>query len=198
MVGHERRADARENRRTLLDAVSRLLRTGVPFTLTELAAEAQVSRATTYRNFSSPDAAVQAYIHDFLDAFEDRCAADPATQRAGALAAVSRVWTELIAERSHALAHARSAEGFLARVRADDPIIGRVYRVVRPAVDRDIAAGTLKASDPDLVVFLWNLLLDPRELIDLAEHRGAPIEQVGEELLRVVYAAAVPDLGAAS
>jgi AcrR family transcriptional regulator len=195
MVGDERRADARENTRALLEAVARLLRTGAPFTLTQLAAEAQVSRATTYRNFSSPDAAVQAYIHEFLDSFEERCAAEPATQGPAALAAVSRVWTELIAERSHALAHARSAEGFLARVRADDPIIGRVYRVVRPAVDRDIATGALKANDPDLVVFLWNLMLDPRELIDLAEHRGAPIAQVGEELLRLVYAAAVPDPG---
>jgi AcrR family transcriptional regulator len=187
------RSDARVNRDALLVAVGRLLRSGTVFTLTELSAEAGVSRATTYRNFSSADDAIEAYIHDFLDVFEERCVADPATRGPDALAAVSRAWTELIAERSHALAHTRSADGFLARAKKDDPIIGRVYRVVRPAVDHAISGGTLKTDDADLVVFLWNLLLDPRELIDLAEHRGQPIEAVGEELLGLVIAAATKE-----
>lgn len=184
------RADARENREALLAAVERLLREGRPFTLTALSDEAGVSRATTYRNFSSPDDAVEAYIHAFLDSWDERWRADARVGGANEFDAVSEAWIELIAERSHALARTRSSEGFLKRAHGDDPIIGRVYAAVRPAVDKALAAGLLGTAEPDIVVMLWNLLLDPRELIDLAAFRGTSIGAVGRELLGLVYAAA--------
>jgi AcrR family transcriptional regulator len=178
------RADAQDNRRRLIDAVGRLLARQGALTLTEVAVEAGVSRATTYRNFSTPEAAIEAFIDDFLTDFETAVAGigstceDPFER----LTVLCAAWGELVEERSHALIHVRSTEGFLARAHRGDPIIARIYRIVRAALDDVRAAGGLGDIDTDYAVFLWNLLLDPRELLDLAQHNGQSIRQATAQL----------------
>ncbi|MFV1990119.1 MAG: hypothetical protein ACC652_05205, partial [Acidimicrobiales bacterium] len=76
----------------------------------------------------------------------------------------------------------RSTEGFLARIRAGDSIICRIDALVRAAISLDEHGRTLCEDELDYSVFLWNLLLDPRELLDLAEHSGST---VGEATLRL-------------
>lgn len=185
-----RRADAQDNRRRLLDAVGRLLAGQGTLTLTELAAEAGVSRATTYRNFATPAAAIDAFVEAFITEFETAVAGPTdstvdgpdGTDPLQALSHLCAAWGELVDQYSHALIHVRSTEGFLARARADDPIIGRIYRLVRSTVDHAMARGTITGIDPDYAVFLWNLLLDPRELLDLAEHNHQTIPEATAQL----------------
>ena len=178
------RADAQDNRRRLIAAVGRLLARQGTLTITEVAAEAGVSRSTTYRNFSTPEAAIEAFIDDFLTDFESAVAdIDPSSEDPlERLTTLCVAWGELVDARSHALVHVRSTEGFLSRVRQGDPIIGRIYRIIRTAVDDVMADGGLGNVDPDYAVFLWNLLLDPRELLDLAQHNDQSIPEATAKL----------------
>jgi len=178
------RIDAQTNRRRLVDTVGRLLARQGTLTLTQLATESGVSRSTTYRNFATPTAAIEAFIDEFLTEFEPAVTTKPATSSdpLQQLTDLCTRWGMLVEERSHALIHVRSTEGFLARVRRGDPIIGRIHRIVSNTIEDAIDQGGLPALDVDYAVFLWNLLLDPRELLDLAEHRNQSITQATHEL----------------
>lgn len=177
------RVDAQDNRDRLISGVGRLLAAAGSFNLTELAEEAGVSRSTTYRNFSAPTDAIDAFIDQFLTEFEaDVASAATTNSPLEHLVILCRAWGRLVDERSHALVHVRSTEGFLSRVRRRDPIIGRIHRLVRSAVVEAMEREELPNSDPDYAVFLWNLLLDPRELLDLAEHRGQRVTEAAELL----------------
>jgi AcrR family transcriptional regulator len=167
------RADARDNRRRLLAATESLLSTRSTFSLTDLASSAGVSRATTYRNFATSAEAVTAFISDFLGEFEE--AVSENGQVTASVEELCVAWGSLVEHRGAALVHVRSTEGFLARVRRDDPVIGRIYRLVRGALEQDVAGSRLASRDLDYAVFLWNLLLDPRELMDLAEHNDLSV-----------------------
>jgi hypothetical protein len=171
-----------DNRDQLIDAVARLLSDATTFTLTELADCAGVSRATTYRNFSAPSDAIDAFISRFLTDFEIEVTALPHGKNLERLVGLCRAWARLVDDRSQALVHVRSADGFLTRAKRDDPIIGRIHRLVRVNLADAMAAGALPESDLDYAVFLWNLLLDPRELADLAEHLNTSIPRAAEQL----------------
>ena len=174
------RADAVDNRRRLVAAVGRTLASGESVALTRLASEAGVSRATAYRNFADPDAAVDAYVEDFLDHFELAVAAEGGEEVG--LEELCRIWNRLVGERSAALVHVRSVEGFLARVRRGEPHISRIHRIVAGAIVGDRRYRTITGPDLDYAVFLWNLLLDPRELLDLAGHLDRSVVEVGDRL----------------
>ncbi len=176
------RADAVDNRERLIDAVGRLLAEAPTFSLTELADCAGVSRATTYRNFSGSGDAVDAYISRFLTDFENEVAALAQGRDLDRLVGLCRAWAALVSDRSQALVHVRSTEGFLTRAKRGDPIIGRIHRLVRAELAHAMEAGALPESDLDYAVFLWNLLLDPRELVDLAEHLDTSIARAAERL----------------
>ena len=176
------RSDARSNREELIDAVGRLLAEASGFTLTELADHSGVSRATTYRNFSTPQDAIDAFVSRFLVDFEAEVAALSIGTNLDRLVGLCRAWAALVDERHPALVHVRSVDGFLTRAKRDDPIIARIHRLVRTSLADTMASGALPESDPDYAVFLWNLLLDPRELVDLADHLDTSIPQAAELL----------------
>jgi len=178
------RVDAMDNRRRLVETVGRLLARQGTLTLTELATESGVSRSTTYRNFTTPNAAIEAFIDDVLTDFEAAITTPGTanTEPAGRLIEVCRAWGDLVEQHGHALVHVRSTEGFLARVRRGDPIIGRIHTLVRTMVEDAISRGAIRDIDPDYAVFLWNLLLDPRELVDLAQHNNQSVTRATEQL----------------
>ncbi|TPW11751.1 MAG: TetR family transcriptional regulator [Acidimicrobiaceae bacterium] len=171
-----------ENRERLIAAVGRLLAAQGSVTLSEVAAEAGVSRATAYRNFDSSDDAILAYIAAFLDEFEE------STDSVDSLRDLCSVWGRLVADRGYALVHVRSTEGFLARLRRSDPVISRIDRVVRRVLAADAEFAVAEAAH-DRAVFVWNALLDPRELLDLAEHANTTVEIAADAMTDVLYAA---------
>lgn len=200
------RGDAVENRQRLLGAVEAMLERQGAFSLTELAEAAEVSRATTYRNFASADEAITEFVAGRLDAFEQALqlmgTVDVPRSRAEALSkqvaardnyeSLCRAWGELIERHGTALVHVRSTEGYLARVRRDDTLIGRIHRIVRPRLAALVESGVVPPQDLDVATFYWNLLLDPREMIDLAGYLGESVvdatERLADDLLRLLCA----------
>lgn len=170
------RIDAAENRARLVEGVGLVLERDGAVTLTELARVSGVSRATTYRNFSTADDAVLAYIDGFLASVEAE------VDDGDSLRTVTEIWGRRVAERSPALVHVRSTEGFLARVRRKEPMIERIDRLVRRAIATDPSL-SLSGPDLDVAVFLWNSLLDPRELLDLAEHLGCTVPEAASMMI---------------
>ncbi len=168
------RADAVHNRRRLVDAVGTLLARGEVVSLSALADEAGLSRSTCYRNFSEPSEAIEAYVDDFISDFERAATHEGGAPRS--IEDVTRTWGELVGGRSHALVHVRSAEGFLARVRRGEPIISRIHRILHDSIGADGRFGPLTPTELDDAAFLWNLLLDPREILDLAADRTASVD----------------------
>lgn len=175
------RSDAVENRRRMVEAVGRLLSAGEEITLTKVAVEAGISRATAYRNFTSTQEAIDAYIASFLQEFEEAAAL------AEGLDEVCVEWARLIEDRLPALIHVRSTKGFLERVRSNDPLITRVYRVMVDAFHAEYPTGI--PFDVDYAIYLWNLLLDPRELLDLAAHTGLGLPDAAQRQTALFLAA---------
>ncbi len=175
MGTERRRGDAVQNRRRLVAAVGSMLARGEVVTLATLADEAGVSRATCYRNFSEPSEAVDAYVDDFISGFEQ--AAVDAAGVPRSIESISASWGALVGLRSSALVHVRSAEGFLARVRRGEPIISRIHQVLCRSLAADERYAHLGPSQLDDAAFLWNLLLDPREILDLAADRDLPVDE---------------------
>lgn len=180
------RSDAKNNREQLLWATGQLLGQQGSVTLSELAKLSGVSRSTTYRNFSTSQAAIDAYIDEFLTDFEAvtesnrTTGAVSGTDHWRALRLVCHSWGELVALRSEALIHVRSTDGFLSRVRDADPVISRIHGLVRTAIANGWPpniAGTPSDRQLDYGVFLWNLLTDPRELLDLASHENITVQE---------------------
>lgn len=182
------RPDAVRNRQRLIDTVGELLIAGEDITLASVSEASGVSKATTYRNFESASDAIEAYISEFLSDFEDAVSTEGNVT--ASLDEVTQAWGELVAMRSTALVHVRSTEGFLARVHRGEPIICRVDRVVRSALKNESGFDNATDADLDYGVFLWNLLLDPREMLDLAEAFDLSV-QAATDKLSATYRAAL-------
>ena len=80
-----------------------------------------------------------------------------------------RQWLILLHTYGVAMIQLRSKEGFLKRLRERDAVI----ETVRDAWERPIRALLREFAVPDsefeYALFLYNLLFDPRELLDLAD-----------------------------
>lgn len=184
------RADAKKNRTLLLDAAGRMLAEHGRVTVNDVAAEAGISRATAYRHFSTADDLVTAYIDRFLAHFEANI------ESAQSLTQLSEQWCVLVEEHAPALVHVRSTEGFLTRAANNDPIISRIDRLVRETLERDPRIDSRRAGTTDLAVFFWNALLDPRELLDLANHLGVPLRDLATIASEATYAAVTAAIAA--
>ncbi|MEL6894457.1 MAG: hypothetical protein AAFP84_22905, partial [Actinomycetota bacterium] len=90
----------------------------------------------------------------------------------------------LIRRAGTALVHVRSTSGFLARAAQGDSIVTPIYDVMVATFEACRRDGRLTRADTATAVFHWNLLLDPRDVLDLAEHRGVDV---------VIAAAALTD-----
>lgn len=164
------RVDSRATRQRLLGALHRLLDHGYPdVTLQVVAEEAEVSTATAYRYFASADEAVRAYILQFPDAVAAAFAEqDGARKGSGQLQLWSSTWVRLTDEGwGTSLVHLRSPVGFLARRAAGEPVISAVCKYLEPLMQEALDELGLPAEALDVALFLWNMIYDPREILDL-------------------------------
>ena len=170
------RADAIENRDRLIAATGRMLDELGEVSLIDLARTTGLSRATVYRHFSSTEAVVEAYVLEqlapFLAAGNTRPAPGGSVARCVDLCVE---WGRLVERAGTALVHVRSTRGFLERARADDAIIRPVFDVVLSVFESMRGDGVLLDTDPLTATFHWNLLFDPRDVLDLAAEREATI-----------------------
>ena len=175
------------NRMLLVDAAGRLFGAGRSATMSEVAAEAGISTATAYRHFASVDDALAAYRfevgRELLEFSRDQEA-----QGLELLKAVCTKWVHLVVQHGQSMIHTRSAEGYLARVKA-----GAYYLTVQAdALAKPLreACRELGIEHPgDEALFLWNGFFDPREINDLLHSLDLTAEQASARLVRTFTAA---------
>jgi AcrR family transcriptional regulator len=166
------RRDSVANRERLLAATGRLLARGErPKNLQHVATEAGLSAATAYRHFESLDAALGAYAHFTIVAMQEFAARQEA-QGSELLRILSTEWVRLIRERGPAMVHLRSPDGFLQRRRSGDRLIGDTCAYLEPAVRGIVEELDLPADALEYGLFLWNVMFDPREVLDLVGTLG--------------------------
>jgi AcrR family transcriptional regulator len=163
------RSDTRRNRRRLLEAAATLVREDPQaITLVAVAARAEISVATTYRYFSSLDellaALMQAVLNDFVD-FGDSCA----DVGEGMFDLLLGRWVELmVGAEGPVMVQLRSRAGFLQRLHDGDPVIAAMAHAWRPAVISLLASSGAGEDQLPQALMLLNVLIDPREILDMA------------------------------
>lgn len=182
------RADGRKNRERLVDATGELLGRGRPFTLAEVGAAAQLSTATAYRHFRSPEDATEAFVGRFWDEMDATvAAAGPELE----LRRLCGVWVRAVLEWGPALVQLRSQEGFLARRSRGDERVLRLVRILEQPVTAELVRSGTPPSAEQLsyAVALWNAIADPREILDQRSSLGWGARKIAERLHRTVAAA---------
>ncbi|MFK0002378.1 TetR/AcrR family transcriptional regulator [Paenarthrobacter sp. NPDC090522] len=181
------RVDMQRNRMLLVDAAGRLFGAGRSATMSQIAAEAGISTATAYRHFASVDDALAAYRfevgRELLEFSRTQTSAGLEL-----LEVVCAKWVHLVVQHGESMIHTRSAEGYLARVKA-----GAYYLTVQAdalALPLREACRELALPHPgDEALFLWNGFFDPREINDLIQSLQLTAEQASARLVRTFTAA---------
>jgi AcrR family transcriptional regulator len=185
MTGKPMRSDTERNRKNLIQAAARLFeRSETPISMTEIAAEAGVSVATAYRQFTSVEEVLNAYRQDvgqlLLDySLEQSCSGLLKLEK------VSRYWIKLVRERGAAMVPMRNRRGYLERLWEGAEYLLVQADALRPAL-REAMAEMELPDIGDKAVFLWNILFDPREIFDLLDTVGLTEKQVGTQLMSVL------------
>jgi AcrR family transcriptional regulator len=163
------RKDAVRNRRRILKAAGELLRDNPQnATIPAIAERAEISAATVYRYFSSVDALLGAYLYEVVVQLRDY--SHDCTRTGVALFEdVLAEWGRLLAIYGPGMILLRSHDGFLARLHNGDKNI----QTVRDAWERPIRAVLRSKGIDDAhfdhALFLYNMMFDPREVLDLAK-----------------------------
>jgi AcrR family transcriptional regulator len=162
------RKDAVRNRRRILKAAGEVLRDDPQnATIPAIAERAEVSAATVYRYFSSVDALLGTYLYEVIVQLRDYSHDCPKSGLA-LFEDVLAEWGRLLEIYGDAMALLRSHDGFLHRLRGGDQLI----QAVRDAWERPIRAvlrnKAIEDSHFDNALFLYNMMFDPREVLDLA------------------------------
>ncbi|MEU8691140.1 TetR/AcrR family transcriptional regulator [Streptomyces sp. NPDC048665] len=187
-TGSRRRSDAQRNRKRLLDATGEMLRSQPGNVSVPVVAKlAGLSSATAYRYFPSLDELLTAYLHEVIVALRDYSHDCPKTGTA-LFEDVVREWGRLLTVYGTAMIQLRSREGFLQRLRSNDAVIG----AVRDAWERPVRSVMRKLGIPDEqfdhALFLYNILFDPREVLDLVAE-GLPLDEALDRLVGAYYGA---------
>ena len=171
----------------LVDAAGRLFGAGRSASMSDIAAEAGISSATAYRHFTSVDEVLAAYRFEVGRELLDfsRCQQARGLEL---LESVSAKWVDLVVRHGGSMVHTRSAEGYLARVRAGAHYLTvQAEALAEPLEEASRALGIRHPGDEAL--FLWNGFFDPREIFDLIRSLDLTPEQVSARLVRTFTAA---------
>lgn len=179
------RRDSRETRRQLVDGVGSFAATHgrPPARLADVAQHVGISTATAYRHFASLDDLANAHLARIperaVELFERvrHRSSDPEA----VLEAWNRAWVASCLEHASTTVPLRSAKGFLQRRVEGDPLVTFVCDQVAPL---------LRACDVpvDVGLAVWNVVSDPREVIDLRETLGWSAQRITRHVTRMTLA----------
>ena len=182
------RSDTQRNRRELIKAAGQLFATRRgPISMTDVAKHAEISTATAYRHFPSVEDILAEYRYGVGEKLRD-FSLKQESSGLELLEAVSRKWVDLVTRHGGAMLHTRSGEGYLARLRT-----GAFYLTVqadaleRPLRETCDELGLMPLGDE--AMFLWNILFDPREILDLIQTVGLNKEQATARLVSALTGA---------
>ncbi len=181
----EYRRDTRRNRRALFDALERMLtESDRTLSISEIAEDAAVSTATTYRYFGSLEGMLVAYRREMSTLFFEQ-REELEGHGLELLRDTCSLWVDLVLQRGRALAHARSRQGYLARLNAGSADLREQERAVRPPLSE--AYAELGLSDLERVgVFIWSQVYDPRDVLDLKSSLALPTDDLKKRLFAVL------------
>lgn len=183
-----RRRDAVRNRQRLIDAVGDVLKTE-PDTLSvpAVADRAGLSVATAYRYFPSLDDLLTSYMRGVVVELRSYSHDCPKTGTA-LFEDVANHWAHQLRLHGPAMVQLRSRRGFLRRLLGNDELTG----IVRDAWERPIRGvmRQLAISDEHFnhALFLYNVLFDPREVLDLV-NTGLQESEAVARLVAAYYGA---------
>jgi AcrR family transcriptional regulator len=190
------RADAVASQRRLVDGVGAYLdRTGeIPTRLADVAREAGIGVATAYRHFADVDAVIDQFILRLPTA-----AAEQFTRRskksfspAQSFNVWNRAWVDACLLYGVAATRLRSPIGFLKRRADGDPIVVFVCGIVEPLLAAVAAEGMGGSRRSDTVIellWIWNALSDPREVLDQRHTRRRSPAQIARSISEATIAA---------
>ncbi|MCA4134076.1 TetR/AcrR family transcriptional regulator [Arthrobacter sp. M4] len=182
------RSDTQRNRRQLVKAAGQLFaaRRG-PISMTDIAKQAEISTATAYRHFASVEEVLSEYRFGVGEKLRDFSLKQESSGLV-LLEAVSRKWVELVVRHGGAMLYTRSGEGYLKRLRQ-----GAFYITVQAdALERPLRETCEELGlEPlgDEAMFLWNILFDPREILDLINTVGLNKDQATTRLVSALKGA---------
>ncbi|KUM42102.1 MULTISPECIES: TetR/AcrR family transcriptional regulator [Micrococcaceae] len=183
------RSDTQRNRRQLVKAAGQLFasRRGT-ISMTDVAKHAEISTATAYRHFASVEDILAEYRFGVGEKLRDYSLKQQEMSGVELLTAVSRKWVDLVTRHGGAMLYTRSGEGYLARLRT-----GAYYLTVQAdALERPLREAVEELGLPpigDEAMFLWNILFDPREILDLITTVGLSKDQVTARLISALKGA---------
>ncbi|MGH3501784.1 MAG: TetR/AcrR family transcriptional regulator [Nocardioidaceae bacterium] len=162
----EYRGDTKRNRQALFDALETMLtESDRTLSVSEVAVAASISPATTYRYFGSMDGMLIAYRQEVITRFR-RTREQLQTHGLDLLRDTCSLWVDIVLERGLALAHARSREGYLARLNSGSSDLLEQERAVEPPLTE--ACEELGIANLGRVgLFIWSQIYDPRDVLDL-------------------------------
>jgi AcrR family transcriptional regulator len=169
------RSDGLAVRGRLLEAIGEYVAVeGVsPSRLADVAERANVGVGTAYRHFSSIEEAVNAYLVRLpMQAVARFARGDrPNLSARDRFETWNRSWVGACIAHGPIAVRLRSSEGFLARRREQEPAVMFVCAAVEPLLNE--FAGS--ATDRLELLWVWNALSDPREVLDqhLTRRRSA-------------------------
>lgn len=176
------RADSERNRQQLIDAAGEVLMVARgQVSLSTIAKHAGLAPATAYRHFASLDDLLAAYLRGVVQKLNEY-AAKLDLGGSELLEAICRHWIDLVLVHGPAMVRMRSREGYLQRLHA-----GTDYVVTqRQTFDRAIRETLAEWELPDLGdrgLLLWNVLFDPREILDLLNTTGMSKFEIGDHMV---------------
>lgn len=166
---------------------------GTSVTMNTIAEHAGLSVATAYRHFPSLESIFEAYMFDVAQELRAYSLALD-TPGAHQLPLVARKWVDLCLVHGPATVHMRSRRGYLERLhRGADYLLTLRDALLRPIVQAGESHGlTLDPETEERALFLWNILFDPREILDLHTEMGLTAAQCAEQLL-AAFEGALPN-----
>ncbi len=158
--------------------------------MTDVAKHAEISTATAYRHFASVEDILAEYRFGVGEKLRDYSLKQQEVSGVELLAAVSRKWVDLVTRHGGAMLYTRSGEGYLARLRQ-----GAYYLTVQAdALERPLRESCEELGlEPlgDEALFLWNILFDPREILDLINTIGLTKDQASRRLVEALKGAMI-------
>ncbi|MFT3876394.1 MAG: TetR/AcrR family transcriptional regulator [Propioniciclava sp.] len=161
------RSDAIRNRRAILRAAGDIIRVDPQsLTIPAVAERAGVSVTTVYRHYSSADVLLGSYMIEVDTQIRDY-SHDCNTAGPELFDDVLAEWGRIIEVYGPGLVQLRSRRGFLERLHSGDVAMQMVREAWERPIRRLLRAQEIEDDYFEGALFLFNMMFDPRELLDL-------------------------------